>query len=352
MRSLNEFGTSFRIEIFGESHGPAVGCILDGLPSGFKPDLEAIRFELSRRAPRNTPESTSRKETDGFELVSGYYREALTGAPLCVLFPSVDADHSDYVSGAARPSHADLAASIKFGGANDPRGGGMFSGRLTLPLVFAGALVKQLLAQRSITVVSHIYNIGRIFDEPFDLCMPSSPQLDPMFPLVRTDIRPEIEAMLAEVRSRGDSVGGSVECAVLGVPAGVGEPFFDSAESMLSHLLFSIPGIHAVEFGGGFGLCEMLGSEANDPILPGGTTSTNRSGGINGGISNGMPIVFRAGFRPVPSIGIEQKSIDLASGLPVTLKLSGRHDASILPRGCAVVEAAAAIGIYELLRRC
>ena len=348
---MNSFGTAIRIEIFGESRGAAVGCVVDGLPAGFSPDLERIRFELSRRAPRRSAESTPRSEADDFQIVSGYRKDRLTGAPLCVLFPSRDADPDAPVPRAARPSHADLTASVKFRGFNDPRGGGMFSGRLTLPLLFAGALIGQILSEKGILITSHIFNIGEIFDEPFDACMKEVPSIDAMFPLINKELKQQIEALFHSVRTASDSVGCSVECAVLGVPAGIGEPFFDSIESMISHLVFSVPGVHAIEFGRGFGLCTMLGHEANDPILPGGSTLSNNSGGINGGISNGMPIIFRAGFRPVPSIGIAQASVDLTTGEHTVIKSTGRYDCCILPRGCAVIEACAAIAVYDLLRR-
>lgn len=346
---MNSFGNALRLSIFGESHGPALGCTIDGLPAGFKPDWDSVRFELQRRAPRSSLESTSRSEDDEFEIVSGFYNGRFTGAPLTVLFRNKDARSADYTCSAARPSHADRAAFIKFHGCNDPRGGGMFSGRMTLPLVFCGALAKQLLNSMKIEVTSHIAEIGGVKDTAFDPCMITAPAVDRMFPLVDSRNRDAIEAVFSSARQSGTSVGGAVECAVLGLPVGIGEPFFDSLESVISHLVFSIPGVHGIEFGFGFALCAMSGHEANDPILLGGRTASNHSGGINGGLSNGMPLIFRAAFRPVPSISRDQDSIDLITGKPVKVSVAGRHDVCILPRGCAAIEAAAAIAVLDLI---
>lgn len=349
---MNTIGEALKITLFGESHGKLVGCTIDGLPCGFQPDEANIHFELMRRAPRNSAESTTRSETDEYEIVSGLYKGRLTGAPLTVLFPNMDADDKPYSAlRGARPSHADMTANIKYNGFNDPRGGGMFSGRMTAPLVFAGALIKQLLSSFGVSIGSHIANIGPVYDKKFDYTMTELPKLDPLFPLIDPSLRPEMENALNEAKLNGTSLGGSAECAVIGVPSGIGEPFFDSVESVIAHLVFSVPGVHAVEFGAGFGLCALQGHEANDEILPGGKTSTNNSGGVNGGITNSMPIIFRAGFRPIPSIEMTQNTIDLATGERTEISVKGRHDVCILPRGLAVIEACAAIGIYELVKR-
>ena len=344
---MNSFGTNMHITLFGESHGAAIGCTVDGLPAGFAPDLDNVAFELKRRAPHGGIESTSRIETDDFEIISGIYDGKCTGAPLTVLFTNRDARSSDYSSNIPRPGHADLAAMIKYRGCNDPRGGGMFSGRLTLPIVFAGALCKQLLSSRGIRIASHIQKIGGIEDIRFNPMMIDFPKLDPFFPLIRADLREHIEEFFFDLRKRGNSIGGIAECAILGAVPGSGEPFFNGLESMISHILFSIPGVHGVEFGAGFEFAEFLGNEANDPILPDLTTASNHAGGINGGIANGMPIILRAAFRPVPSVKLPQKSIDTSTDETVTLEINGRHDCCILPRGCAVVEAAVAIALYD-----
>lgn len=347
---MNSFGNSIRLTLFGESHGAALGCTFDGLPAGFVPDLERVEFELTRRAPHSGVESTRRSETDRYSVLSGMLNGACTGAPLTVVFENRDARSADYCADIPRPSHADLAARLKYKGFNDHRGGGMFSGRMTLPLVFAGALCRQLLEAAGILIASHISSIGGIQDVRFDPCMKTLPQLDPHFPLVDPRLRAEIDALFSDLRRSGDSVGGSVECAALGVPAGIGEPFFNGLESCIAHILFSVPGVHGVEFGAGFGFSGMRGSEANDPISPDLTTLSNNSGGINGGISNGMPIVFRAAFRPVPSIALPQRTVDLSTSEAVTLEIKGRHDCCILPRACAAVEAAAAIALYDSLK--
>lgn len=346
---MNSFGNNFCITLFGESHGSCVGCVIDGIPSGFSPDFEAIDSDLLRRSPRAAAFSTSRQETDSYEILSGLYRGTTCGTPLAVIFPNKDSRPGDYAFTAPRPSHADLAAFEKYGECCDLRGGGAFSGRLTAPLVLAGAVAKQILSGKGVSIASHICSVLDIADQPFDPVSNELPQLDPMFPLVEASVRRPLEALFDELRASGDSVGAVAECKIVSLPAGIGEPFFDSVESVLSHLLFSIPGVHAVEFGEGFGFGKLRGSQANDPIIPGRRTATNRSGGINGGISNGMPIVFRAAFRPVPSIAVEQDSIDLKSGEAVKLTITGRHDVCILPRGLAAVEAAAAIGILDLL---
>ena len=351
---MNTFGNLLKVTLFGESHGACVGCTIDGLPSGFAPDLSEVDTELARRIPDPSVGGTSRREADRYEILSGLYRGKLTGAPLTVVFSNTDVRSEDYPPFLCRPSHADLTAYIKYSGHNDPRGGGMFSGRMTLPLVFAGSIVKQLLKKLGVFVFSHIYSIGGIHDAAFDPVSRVLPAVDPLFPLIDPAVRVPMEALLSRTRENGDSVGGAVECVISGLAAGIGEPFFGSVESHISHMLFSVPGIHGVEFGDGFGLCAMLGSEANDNYQDGGQTVTNHSGGINGGITNGMPVVFRACFRPVPSISKKQDFIDPESLLAVSGSVKGRHDACILPRGCAAVEAAAAIAVYDLIleRRC
>lgn len=348
---MNQFGTALRLSIFGESHGAALGCTLDGLPAGFAPDFALIEKELDRRRPRAGAESTPRRECDGYRIISGFYNGRFTGAPFTVIFENADARSEDYSNNIARPSHADLVSFVKFSGANDPRGSGHSSGRLTLPIVFAGAIAKQILFNKGIVIASHIASVGDISDAPFDPCMTEFPELDPMFPLVDKSLKPGIKKLFESVRERGSSVGAICECAALGAPIGIGEPFFDGLESVIAHLVYSIPGVHALEFGAGFGFARLFGEQANDAILPNKKTATNRSGGINGGISNGMPIIFKAGFRPVPSIALEQDSIDLDNGKKTTLKLGGRHDVCILPRGLAAVEACLALALYELISR-
>lgn len=346
---MNTIGNALKLTVFGESHSAAIGCVIDGLPAGFKMDLDAIRFELKRRAPRSSPESTERNEDDDFEILSGLLSGRTTGSALAVVFRNKDAVSGDYAFDFARPSHADLPAFIKYRGYNDRRGGGAFSGRLTAPTVFAGAVCKQLLNKTGIEVFSHIASVGGIADERFDPLIKEKPMLDPMFPLLDTGLRDRMTGLFTELRESGDSTGGTVECAVLGMPAGIGEPLFGSLESAISNIVFAVPGVHAIEFGAGFALSGMLGSEANDPILESGRTLTNNSGGVNGGLSNGMPLIFRAAFRPVPSIARPQRSVTLGTLEECEAVIPGRHDACILPRGCAVIEAAAAVAVYDLL---
>ena len=346
---VNTFGKLFRISIFGESHGSCIGCTIDGLPAGFKPDLESVRNELMLRAPRSGIESTSRRETDDFRILSGFYSDRCTGMPMTAVFCNTDARSGDYPPALARPSHADYAAHEKFKGFNDPRGGGAFSGRMTAALVFAGALARQLLEGLDIHIVSHIKRIGKVEDAPFDPLMKEVPKLDRRFPLIDSGIKSDFECELAHVRSCGDSVGGSVETAVLGMPVGVGEPFFDSIESVISHIVFSVPGVHGISFGEGFRFAAARGSAMNDSYAVGGSTVTNHSGGINGGLSNGMPLIFEVCFRPIPSIFTEQDMLDLETKSTFKGQVKGRHDACILPRGCVVIEACAAIALYDLI---
>lgn len=346
---MNTIGEAVRLTVFGESHSAATGCVIDGLPAGFKPDFEMIRSELMRRMTANGGAGASkRREKDEFTVHSGLYNDKLTGAPLSVTFENIDVRPKDYSERIARPSHADLAAFIKYGGHNDQRGGGQFSGRLTLPLVFAGALAKQILKEKGIEVFSHVSRIGDVKDTPFDSMSEKAVKLDPFFPLINEKIRSDMENILGEAKSRGDTVGGEVECAMTGVPVGVGEPLFASFEGELSRLLFAIPGLRGVEFGESN---RIYGSDMNDEFTDKGRTLTNRSGGVNGGLSNGMPVVFRVWFRPIPSVSFEQTGYNLEKDCTARMAIKGRHDVCILPRGAVVVEAAASFALLDLTLR-
>jgi chorismate synthase len=331
--------------------------VLDGLPAGLIPDEELIKHDLSRRAPRTEEYSTSRKESDDYRVLSGLYEGRLTGTPLCVFFPNTDARPNDYGRNIARPSHADYPAFIKFNGFSDQRGGGHFSGRLTAPLVFAGALAKQILKKDGIFAAAHILSIGKVFDEPFDAVNLNEDMLrlpDPYFPLINQNMKEPMLEAVKKARASGTSLGGIAECAVTGIPAGAGEPFFDSVESCVSHLLFSIPGVKGVEFGSGFEIASMFGHEANDPLfIENGRvkTKTNHSGGINGGLTNGMPVIVRAAFRPVSSVAVCQQSVDLDSMQNAELQIKGRYDACFVPRAVPAVEAACALAVLDLLWR-
>lgn len=322
-----------RYVIFGESHGPAVGVTLSGVEPGLVLDMEFIDAEMRRRAPGRSALSTARKEADRVKLLSGVCEGRTTGTPLCAVIENTDTRSEDYqnLRNTPRPGHADYTGAVRYGGHNDPRGGGHFSGRLTAPLVFAGALAKLMLRSRGVTVNARISNVAGIPD-------PTPEQL---------------EQKILDAKADGDSVGGAIACRVDGLPAGLGEPDFGrNAEGIFAQHLFAVPAVKAVAFGAGFGFCAMRGSEANDPFrMDGGTvrTRTNHSGGINGGITNGMPLTVEAAFRPTPSIAKAQPTVDLAAGADTELVIRGRHDPCILPRAVVVVEAACALATCELL---
>ena len=351
---MNTWGNRIKLTVFGTSHGAAVGVALDGLRAGLKLDMVLVEKDLLRRAPRADGMSTPRQESDRYELLSGVYNGFTDGTPIVALFRNTDARADDYAQARlARPSHADYAAHVKYGGFADLRGGGMFSGRMTLPLVFAGAVARQYLAEKGVFVGAHVLQIGGILDERFDpvsvdeTCLNA---LDPFFPLIDPSRRALMEHALLNARQDGDSLGAMAECAAVGLKTGLGEPFFSSLESSIASLLFSVPGVKAVEFGAGAGFAAMKGSEANDGFcVKNGciSTLTNHSGGINGGMANGMPLVVRTAFRPIPTIAREQQGIDLNTRTPETLCSKGRHDACILPRGLAAVEAAVCIALLE-----
>lgn len=345
---MNTFGHNFRISIFGESHGTCIGCTIDGLPAGFTLDLDYIRAELALRKPSKNIESTNRAEDDKFSIVSGFFDGKCTGMPLTAIFTNKDVVSSYYKFGLARPSHADYTAAKKYGFSNDYRGSGSFSGRMTTAIVFAGALAKQLLKENGIAIFSHIANIGGVCDLPFDKCTKAQPLLDRTFPLIDIAKRHLFDDKIKFAVENGTSLGGIVECAVIGLPVGIGEPFFNSVESMISHIMFSVPAVHGIEFGLGFGFASLDGRDANDAFLPNGTTMTNNSGGINGGITNGMPMIFSVCFRPVPTIASKQYALDITTNNLIEFSGNSRHDVCILPRGCVVVEAATAIAIYDL----
>lgn len=348
-----------RYSIFGESHGPAIGVVLEGVSPGLTLDMDAISREMARRAPGNSPLSTARKEADKPEILSGVFEGRTTGTPLCAIIHNGDHHSRDYAKTRflARPSHGDYTGSVRYQGCNDYRGGGHFSGRLTAPLVFAGAVAKQLLAQRGITVGAHISQIGSVQDTPFEataltaeLCQTLAKK---SFPTVDDQAGAAMQDVILQAKKALDSIGGAIQCAVLGLPAGVGSPDFGcNVEGVLAQHLFAIPAIKGISFGAGFGFASMRGSEANDPFyVEDGQikTRTNHSGGINGGISNGMPILFQVAIRPTPSIGQEQDTVNLDTMENAKLTIQGRHDPCIVHRAVPVVESAAALAICELL---
>ena len=341
---MDTTGQNIVVTLTGASHAPEIRLELSGLPAGFKPDMDAVRFDLIRRSAAAHANSTPRREADDFVILSGIKDGVLDGEPIRVSFPNRVFDRAEYKP-VARPSHADLAAFVRSGGSEDISGGGRYSGRMTLPLTFAGSLCRQALKQRGIDVFAHVAAIGYLTDAPFDPVMEQKPDMDPLFPLVDGTKRKWMDELISTARSAGDTLSSEAECAVLGLPVGVGEPLFDSLEGTLAKLLFMIPGLRSVAFG----TILPLGSQMNDQFTDGGRTLTNNSGGVNGGMSNGMPLIFRCAFRPVPSIALPQTGCDLIEKKPVPLTIEGRHDTSILPRGLVAVEAAACIAILDLL---
>jgi chorismate synthase len=352
------WGRNIKLSIFGESHGKGVGVIIDGLPSGIELDIEDIQFEMNRRRPGKDPFSTPRNETDKVEIMSGYFNDRTTGTPLCAFIANKDQRSKDYgkTKDLMRPGHADYTGYHRYSGFNDFRGGGHFSGRLTAPLVFAGALSKQILRQKGVIIGSHIYQIGTINDIPFDKVNIKAETLNDLrkkdFPVIDEEKGKKMKDMILEVKKEGDSIGGIIECAAINLPPGVGEPFFDSVESTLSHLLFSIPAVKGVEFGTGFDMAKMKGSKANDEYYIKNDvvkTYTNNNGGILGGITNGMPVIFKAAFKPTPSISKPQRTVDISIMENTEIQIEGRHDPCIVQRAIPVVEAATAIALLDHL---
>ena len=351
------FGDKIKISIFGESHGGGIGVVIDGLPAGEKIDLDAVLVQMARRAPGKDKTATPRRESDLPKILSGILGDALTGAPLCAVIENTNTRSSDYgnLLSKPRPAHSDYTAFVKYKGANDIRGGGHFSGRITAPIVFAGAICRQLLEKRGVKIAAHIASIGSVSDVRFcpaeiDDALMNRLSLS-SFALIdecaESRMRDEVEAARLEL----DSIGGSVECAVTGMPAGIGEPMFDGVEGAIAKAVFGVPAVKGIEFGAGFELSKMRGSNANDPFrMKDGrvVTETNNCGGILGGISNGMPIIFRAAIKPTPSISQKQRSVDLTTGENTELEIHGRHDPCIVPRAVSVIEAAAAVALINL----
>ena len=350
----NTFGNQISITLFGESHGKAIGAVLDGVPSGIAVDEAFIARQMEKRKGINSI-STPRREVDAVKILSGVFDGRTTGTPICFMVENTDIKSKDYslTKDLARPGHADYTAEKRYGGFQDYRGGGHFSGRLTAPLVAAGALALSMLREKGIEIATHISSCGEIKDREFGNLAEDIRQLENLsFPVLSEKAGKEILSYIEKAKKEGDSVGGTLTTVVTGMPAGVGEPWFDSVESMLSHGLFSIPGVKGVEFGKGFGFAEMMGSDANDEftVVDGEiVTVTNNNGGINGGITNGMPILFRCAVRPTPSIFKEQTSVRLSEMKEENLRIEGRHDPAIIHRVRAVVDAAAAIAVADML---
>lgn len=348
------YGENLKLTIFGQSHGPAIGMTMDGIPAGLPVDLEELQRFLNRRAPGQNDWSTPRREEDRPEILSGLVDGFTCGAPIAAAIRNTNTRSADYnnLKDCPRPGHADYTAQIKYGGFQDAAGGGHFSGRLTAPLCIAGGMCKQWLEEMGIHIGAHISIIAGNYDEHFDDLNPELDLVKEDFPVLSDDAAAAMKDAISRARSEGDSVGGEIECAVTGLPAGVGEPMFGGIESRIAQIIYGIPAVKYLEFGGGMAVAYETGSSFNDPfILEDGTirTETNNAGGILGGISNGMPVIFRVGIKPTPSIAKEQQSVSLSTAEDVTLQIKGRHDPCIVPRAVPVVEAAAAIAIYDLI---
>lgn len=350
----NTYGNNLTLTLFGESHGEAIGAVLDGIAPGIEVNEDFIRHQLNLRRPSGNI-STARSEADLFSIKSGVVSGRTTGTPICIIIENQNTQSRDYsaLDGKARPGHADFAAFEKYHGFEDRRGGGHFSGRITAALVAASAIVIYALRQKGILIATHIKKCAGVSDRDFENLPVDILSLNEMvFPVLDSKAGELMQANILKAKSELDSVGGMLETVITGMPTGVGEPWFDSVESMLSHGLFSIPAIKGVQFGDGFALCDMLGSRANDCFATENGkvyTLTNHNGGINGGITNGMPIVFSCAVKPTPSIAKEQDTIDFNRGENVKISIGGRHDPCIVHRARVVVDSIAALTVADLL---
>lgn len=354
----NTIGESFAVTLFGESHGPAVGAVLDGVAPGIPLDLDAMRRQLALRRPAGAL-STARQEADEFSIVSGLANGFTTGTPLTILIPNQSQHSGDYaaLANTPRPSHADYTAQCKYHGFQDAAGGGHFSGRITAPLVAAGALALQILSAHGIMVGTHIARCAGVQDAPLPTAQPElnlalQALNQTYFATVSNDAAERMQQAAAEAKDALDSVGGVLETVVTGLPVGVGEPWFDTVEGVLAKLLFSVPAVKGVEFGTGFALADLRGSSANDAFVYDAagrvTTATNHSGGVNGGITNGMPLVVRCVVKPTPSIYKPQHTVDLGAGQNTTIAIQGRHDPAIVHRARVVADSVIALGLVDL----
>ena len=353
----SSWGETLRLSVFGESHGKGIGVVLEGLPAGEEIDEAALLAQMARRAPGQNGLSTARKESDFPEILSGVYQNRTTGTPLCAVIRNADKHSGDYADliTRPRPGHADYTGRVRYGGFNDPRGGGHFSGRLTAPLVFAGAVCRQILARRGVSIGAHLLEAGGVKDTPFDAMGESDAvfaRLAQGFPALSDEAGGRMKQAIEAAKLDGDSVGAIIECMATGVPAGLGEPMFGGVENRMASFLFGIPAVKGVEFGAGFAAAGMRGSAHNDAFVFDGAgavrTGTNRHGGVLGGITSGMPIVFCAAFKPTPSIFKEQKTVDLQKKEETTLLIHGRHDPCVAVRAVPVVESAAAVVLLDL----
>ena len=350
------YGDKLKLSIFGQSHGKAIGMTLDGIPAGLSIDFDKLQSFLDRRAPGRHSYDTPRKEADKPEFLSGIVDNLTCGAPIAAVIYNTNTRSGDYdnLKNCPRPGHSDYTAQIKYGGCQDAAGGGHFSGRLTAPLCIAGGLCKQWLEEKGIFIAGHIVSIGNVSDEPayLDWVNPDFSKIQSDFPVLDPNAAEQMKAAISQAKSVGDSLGGIIECIITGVPAGIGGPMFAGLEGKIAQIIYGIPAVKGIDFGSGFHGSHMRGSENNDPFdIKDGkiVTKTNYAGGILGGITTGMPVVFRTAIKPTPSIAMEQDSVNLSTMEPVKLYVQGRHDPCIVPRAVPVIEAAAAIAIFDAL---
>ena len=352
------FLRNLHLDIFGGSHDEKIGVRIVGLPAGEKIDMDELHAFLSRRAPGSTKYGTPRKEADTPHFLSGVENDTLTGELVEAVIFNTNMRSGDYpaIPDVPRPSHADFAALMKYGDAVDLRGGGHFSGRLTAPLCIAGGIARQILARQGIRIGAHIASVGDVLDRPFDPLAVSAADFEAVlsngFPVLDFDAGEGMKALIDDARSEGDSIGGVIECAVIGLKPGLGEHMFWGMENRISHLIFGVPGVKGIEFGAGFDITKMRGSDANDPFATDGEriyTKSNHSGGIQGGMTNGMPLIFRCAIKPTPSIAREQHSVSLSRMENTKLTIGGRHDPCIAPRAVPVIEAVAALAVLDAL---
>lgn len=350
----NTFGNSMSVTIFGESHGPFIGAVLDGLAPGIKVDDNFIKAQLDKRRPAGKI-STARSEADEYQIVSGVFEGRTTGTPVCIIIPNSAQHSKDYSATRplARPGHADYTAFCKYHGFEDYRGGGHFSGRITAAVVAAGAIAMTALNEKGISIGTHIKSVGPVSDREFvDYSADIKALSEKIFPALDDNKAKEMENFITETATDGDSVGGVLESVILGMPAGVGEPWFDSVESILSHVLFAVPAIKGVQFGAGFDMVNSYGSQYNDNFyMENGQvkTRTNNNGGVNGGITNGMPITFRCAVKPTPSIYKDQDTVNFFENKDQVLSIKGRHDPAIIHRARVVVDSVTALAVYDML---
>lgn len=344
----NTFGKNFQIQLFGESHQPFIGVTINNIASGITLDIEQIKKDLQKRKPSSNF-NTSRIEDDDFQIISGYFNNKTTGAPLTILIPNKNINSSSYQQFIPRPSHADYAAYSKFNGFNDYRGGGMFSARITSAIVIAGSIAKSILKSHGIIIKSHIKKVMQFEDDNL-YSLDDLKNCDDTFPLINKNLFSDIQNLINQIASDKDTVGGTIETGIFNIEPGIGEPFFDNIESKLSYGLFSIPSVKSVEFGLGNEFANHTGKQANDEFQIKNNsiqTKTNYNGGINGGISNGMPIIFKTTLKPIPSIKTEQNTIDLNDFKNTKLTINGRHDCFVLNRAIIIIESIAAISTVD-----